>query len=448
MRKFIGQRPSKAFRRARPPLAFGVCAVLFPLACSGTGTNPGQGAAEDGSTPMTAPTTTTTTPNDATAPSNPIPSSDGSAPETSVDDDASMTGTPNPVADASTVDWDGGGFPAGWLYTNGGKIYISNGSSASTQWMGRGVNVDDIYFCGYSNNLQMTSPDKTLESVVKGLMSAWKPNFVRISLGMNSYPTVASWLTNAAQYKTPMTNVINAIAAYPHVHVLVTLRSDKSMIGEDTSSGDAEATGLPSDSSTTPDKTAFPTGTDATYVALVDSFASSGAVMFGLTNEPGGNKLSDQTIAAAMEHAVGVIRAEEDRLKVPHHIVSVQGNSWTSNIGAYAKTPAPITYDNVVYEVHGYPPSKSWYTYPNIPVIIGEYGSLTSGSADAAPGDADASQFYADLESKQIPNLAWDFDSYSNCSPDLLTVNHSDSTLTPTPWGSIVQSYLLAHASP
>ncbi len=347
-----------------------------------------------------------------------------------------MTG-PNPVEEASTVDFDGG-FPAGWLYTTGGKIYVSNGGSAPTQWMGRGVNVDDIFFCGYSNNLQMTSPDKTQETLVAGLMSAWKPNFVRISLGMNSYPTVASWLTDAVQYKTPMTNVINAIGAYPHVHVLVTLRSDKSMIGQ-VSSGDVEATGLPSDMSTTPDKTTFPTGTDATYVALVDTFANAGFVMFGLTNEPGGNTLSNETIAAAMEHAVGVIRAEEDRLKVPHHIVSVQGNGWTSDISFYAKTPALITYDNVVYEVHGYPPPTKGYTYPNIPVILGEYGSLTSSNS---------ASFYADLESKQIPSLAWDFDSYSDCSPDLLTVNHSDTMLMPTSWGSIVQSYLMSHASP
>jgi len=136
-----------------------------------------------------------------------------------------------------------------------------------------------------------------------------------------------------------------------------------------------------------------------------------------------------------MNHAVGVIRAEEDRLGVPHHLVSVQGNSWTSDISFYAASPAPITYDNVVYEVHGYPPATTSYTYSNIPVILGEYGSLT---------DSDA--FYADVEAKQIPNLAWDFDSFSNCAPDLLTVNQSDTTLTPTTWGTTVQNYLTAHA--
>ncbi len=109
------------------------------------------------------------------------------------------------------------------------------------------------------------------------------------------------------------------------------------------------------------------------------------------------------------------------------------GNNSTSDISFYSASPLP--YDNVVYEVHGYPPAASSYTYANIPVIIGEYGSLT-----------DSASFYADVESKQIPNLAWDFDSYSNCSPDLLVVNQSSTTLTPSSWGTTVQGYLLAHA--
>ena len=209
-------------------------------------------------------------------------------------------------------------------------------------------------------------------------MSGWKPSFVRISLGMDTYPTVSSW-TSSSTYKTQMTSLINALGANPDVYVLVTLRSDASMIGQDTVDGDPEATGLPSDSSNTPNATQFPTGTDATYIALVDSFAQSNFVLFGLTNEPGGDKLSNAQISAAMSHAVGVIRAEEDRLGVPHHVVSVQGNGWTSDISFYATSPLP--YDNVVYEVHGYPPATTSYTYANIPVIIGEYGSLTDSAS-------------------------------------------------------------------
>jgi len=328
-----------------------------------------------------------------------------------------------------------GTMPAGWLYTSGNKVYVSSGNGGGTVWVGRGVNTDDIYLCGYNNSLWMSNPDQTLETMVSGILSGWKPTFLRLSLSMDSDVTVSSWLSNPAQYKTPMTNVIDAIGTHPGVYVLVTLRSDASMILQDTTDGDAEATGVPSDSTTTPNAASFPTGTDAVYIALVDSFANSRFVLFGLTNEPGGNKRSNATLSAAMSHAVGVIRAEEDRLGVPHHIVSVQGNGWTGDISFYST--APLQYDNVVYEVHGYPPTASSYTYSNIPVIIGEYGTLDSGSAPA---------FFADVETKQIPTLAWDFDAFSNCAPDLVTVNQSATTLTPTAWGTRVQNYLLAHA--
>jgi Cellulase (glycosyl hydrolase family 5) len=327
-----------------------------------------------------------------------------------------------------------GALPAGWLYTDGNLILSANGQGSGTQWMGRGVNVDDIFFCGFNNTLSMTGSDTTLSTILTNLITSWKPSFLRISLSMDSNTTMASWTANDAQYKTPMTNVINTVGAHAGVYVLVTLRSHASMILQDTADGDAEATGLPSDATSTPDATAFPTGTDATYQALVDTFAQSKFVLFGLTNEPGGNKRSNTQISSAMSHAVSVIRAEEDKLGVPHHLVSVQGNGWTSDISFYAQQP--LGFDNVVYEVHGYPPSTSSYTYANIPVILGEYGSLDSSSQAA---------FYADLEDKAIPNLAWDFDPYNNCAPDLVDTNMSTSNFTPTTWGQIVKSYLASH---
>jgi hypothetical protein len=251
---------------------------------------------------------------------------------------------------------------------------------------------------------------------------------------MNSFPTVVSWLKDDATYKTPMTNVIKAIGAHPSTYVLVTLRSDVSMVDQDP--GNKEATGIPSDATTTPDKVLYPTGTDAVYVALVDTFAQDNFVLFGLTNEAGGNAASITTIVAAMDHAVTTIRAEEDRLGVPHHLVSVQGSGYTSDISAYGTKP--LTQDNVVYEVHAYPPPPSSYTFNNIPVIIGEYGTL----------DGDGQSFFADVEAKQIPNLAWDFDPYSNCAPDLLNITQSASMLTPSAWGATVQPYLVSHAAP
>jgi cellulase (glycosyl hydrolase family 5) len=402
-------------KRRRATVVHGLALAVCACACSangGSGTQPGPDGGSDSASPIDAHVQADS--------GQHLPKPDGGASKPD-------GGTP---MDAGTGS-DGGGLRAGWLYTVGNGIVVADGPDTSHPWFGRGVNIDDIFLCGYDDTLWMTSPGTTLETIVSGLVSGWKPSFVRISLGMDSNPTVVSWLTDPAQYATPMTSVINAIGANPGVYVLVTLRSDASMIGQDEVDGDPEATGLPSDSTTTPDATTFPMGTDPVYVALVDAFGSNAWVMFGLTNEPGGNKLTDATISAAMSHAVGVIRAEEDRLHLPHHIVSVQGNSWTSDISFYSTTP--LAYDNVVYEVHGYPPTPSMYTYSNIPVIIGEYGTLTSSTA---------ATLYADLESKGIPNLAWDFEPYSDCAPDLLNVTDNASTLTPTAWGSIVQGYL------
>lgn len=320
----------------------------------------------------------------------------------------------------------------GWLYTRGNKVYVT-GDDAEP-WVGRGVNVDDVFFCGYNDSLWMESPEQTFKTMISGLKSAWKPTFLRISLGMASYTKTVSWLANPAEYRTPMVDAIRYIGTFPGTYVLVVVRSDRSMIGHDFEHGNPEATGMPSDAATSPDEAAFPRGTDAVYEALVDDFKDSPFVLFGVTNEPGGNLRSDAAIAAAMSHAVSVIRAREDAVGSPHHVIAVQGNSWTSDIEYYAGNP--IQSDNIVYEVHGYPPATESYTFANLPVIIGEYGGL--------PGDGAA--FFADLESKRIPSLAWDFQPFSNCAPDLVEVTRDATELVPNAWGRVVQTYLLAHA--
>ena len=355
-------------------------------------------------------------------------------PETGGTDSGATASDAGSATDAKVSAIDGG-VPAGWLYTQGNKIYVSSGTPGSgTPWMGRGVNMDDLYLCGFDNNLQMAtqSPNAqdTLETIVSGLFASWRPTFVRISLSMNSFPTKSSWLKDDDAYKTPMTNVIRAIGSHTGVYVLVTLRTEASMIGQDPQN--PEATAVPSSAANTPDATTYPNGTDTVYQALVDSFSSDAFVIFGVSNEPGGNVITKDALVPAMSHAVSVIRAEEDRLGVPHHLVSVQGTGYSAKIDFYSTTPLP--FDNVVYEVHGYPPKPADYTFANIPVILGEYGSLS-----------DASAFYADVEAKQIPNLAWDFEPYSDCHPDLLTVNYDATNLTPSTWGTTVQDYLKAH---
>src|SRR5450432_1855961 len=125
-------------------------------------------------------------------------------------------GVPNPAPGATAM------MSAGWLYTMGNKVFVSNGASPGTPWIGRGVNVDDLFFCGYNYMLQTPNAEALLKTEMDGLFSAWKPAFVRMSLGMSSYPTKVSWLSDEAKYKTPMINVIRAIGAHPNTYVLVT----------------------------------------------------------------------------------------------------------------------------------------------------------------------------------------------------------------------------------
>lgn len=307
------------------------------------------------------------------------------------------------------------------------KIYVDDGQP-KTVWMGRGVNLDDLFLCGYNAGFWMGAEgEKALLGVVSGMMAEWKPTFVRVSLGMNTFDPSVSWLESSA-YKTTMIKAIEAVGAHPGTYVLVTLRSDTSMVtpdGQECGHGD-DAICLPT------------SATDDTYRALVDTFRDAPYVLFGVANEPGGMQSDNADIAARMAHAVEVIRAREDALGTPHHLVAVQGNQWTSEIGFYDSAPLP--HEGVVYEYHSYPPRASGeaaYSQAHIPVIIGEYG----------PDGADlsfASGFFADVEAKQIPNLAWSLSPYSNCAPDLVQVSQS-TTLNTTAWGDVVKSYLLSH---
>lgn len=323
-----------------------------------------------------------------------------------------------------------GGLPAGWLYTrpNDNKIYQSNGTSGAA-WMARGVNVDDVFLCGYNAGFWMSNPDgeQALTGMLTSLFTDWKPTLVRLSLSMNSYPPYQiSWVNDTQQYATRMKRIISAIGAHPSTYVLLALRSEASMVnaqGQACANGGDDAICIPTNA------------TDAVYKALVGAFKDAPYVIFGVSNEPGGNGATDPQIAAAMSHAVGVIRAEEDALGVPHHLVSVQGNVWTSKIGFYDATP--IAFDNVVYEYHAYPPNAADYTQTHIPVIIGEYGPSNGDTSFATA-------FYADVEAKQIPNIAWDMNSYNDCAPDLAQVTHTTS-ITASAWGQVVKAYLNAH---
>ncbi len=70
-------------------------------------------------------------------------------------------------------------------------------------------------------------------------------------------------------------------------------------------------------------------------------------------------------------------------------------------------------------------------------MLIGEYGPLDGDQSFL-------SAFLADVEAKQIPNIAWSVSPFSNCAPDLVSVTRT-TTLNPTTWGTPVKEYLTNH---
>jgi hypothetical protein len=67
---------------------------------------------------------------------------------------------------------------------------------------------------------------------------------------------------------------------------------------------------------------------------------------------------------------------------------------------------------------------------------VGEYGLF-----DAT--DESQTQFYSDMEAMQIPNVAFDYEPFSDCAPDLVNIGAADAG--PTAWGQSVMAYLAAH---
>src|SRR5882724_957422 len=80
----------------------------------------------------------------------------GGAPTTAGGAPTTAGGAPTTLPGATAM------MSSGWLYTSGNKIYVSNGSSAGTPWLGRGVNVDDLFFCGYNYMLQTANAEALL----------------------------------------------------------------------------------------------------------------------------------------------------------------------------------------------------------------------------------------------------------------------------------------------
>jgi hypothetical protein len=334
----------------------------------------------------------------------------------------------------------------GWLHTVPGDPHIY--TAANGVWMGRGVNIDDIFLGGYNCNFWMGSEAETaLLDTAAVLLDSWKPSFVRVSLAMSSYyqspdcegAVLANWTepVESNTYKASMTNVINALTR-GGAYVLLTVRTDQTMVrwNDETSSEPCDCTGS-CDSATcvpTPE-------TDAVYRALVDSFWDNPRVMFGITNEGGGFYPAASELHSLMSRTVDLIREQESTHGSAEHLISVQSTGYTSASSDYATNPLSQT--NVVYEHHGYPPED--FVFSNIPIIIGEYGPSDWTGEDVSSLDGITDAF----ETSQVPSLAWIFEPMNGVTPPLVSGwsgnARTEANLETTAFGDLVRSYLLAH---
>ncbi|HSY23752.1 MAG TPA: cellulase family glycosylhydrolase [Polyangiaceae bacterium] len=351
----------------------------------------------------------------------------GGSTGTSAGSSSGTTGTSGAVTSAKANDAGGGGAggadggaSAGWLHTMNNHIYEADGAP----WMGRGVNIDDLLFCGYNYNLQTlgaTTAEADVRTVIDQAVTQWHSNFLRISLYMDSYGTVLDWASDTDGYASAMTRIVKYVGTqYPGTYVLLSLRSDASM-------------NCPSEPACVPTASTIPV-----YQALLDSFANDSFVVFGLANEPAPSTAAE--LITAMNLGVAAIRSEETKLGVPQHLIAVQTMSSTGSFTTTSIQPS----GNILYEVHYYPTlgsgGPSYYSSyaPTFPMVIGEYGDFGSS------GNTSAASFFKDLEDMQIPSLAWDFDPLNDCAPDLLNTNSGNavSPVTASSWGQVVQPYL------
>jgi endoglucanase len=148
-----------------------------------------------------------------------------------------------------------------------------------------------------------------------------------------------------------------------------------------------------------------------------------------------------------MDDTVAAIRAVEDGLGTPRHVVAVQGTrGWGREIDYYVDHPIEAgDGENVAYETHVYNPEEDFedqFELPSqtIPVIIGEFGPFADAWMEMTLDDCAALMDSA--EELEIPHLAWTF--HMRCPPNLL-VDYSGGgcgvgmDLEPTAgWGELI----------
>jgi endoglucanase len=318
--------------------------------------------------------------------------------------------------------------PAGWLFTSGNHIYVSDGGGGGSIFRGRGANLQDTRGCG-ACVVEPSNPGE-VERRADELIDNWHANFIRLTLESRPEYNRLGVREDPA-YLAEIVEIVNHITAKPGVYVLVSLWFDQTF----------DALGRPT------------AATREEWRVLATALKNQPRALFGICNEPEYNfdGAQDATVWQAMNDTVQVIRNVENSAGTPHHVITVQGTGdWARRLDYYVTHPITAGGgSNIAYETHFYNPAAELDTLiggpaKTLPVIIGEFGPINEpGSPVATDADVQATINFA--KAHDIPHLAWTFHQF--CPPNLI-VDLSKNTcgigmpLQPTAWGSLLKTRL------
>ena len=345
-------------------------------------------------------------------------------------------------------------------------IYKQDG----TLWMGRGAVVTDTRGCD-SCSMQDTNPTEAMRHI-DYLVDVQHVTFIRLMLMSFSSPTQFGYPVDRKSWESVLFDdaymqatkqIVDYIGTKPNVYVLLTLWRDQSF-------GDNLIPTL--DSTTAPGtqcdalQAKHVATTSCVWRKLATTFKDHPYVMYGLTDEYGGNydgKL-DSSLWNIYNALTQVVRNVEAEQHTPSHLVAVQATQkWARSLEYYAHTDShgkidswhPILAgrgENVVYETHPYGDAtqyRSWFYKASrfLPVIVGEmgppfpanYNPATDPMSDALLASTKALIHHC--EGVQIPYLAWVLTS--NCGTTSMTQEDSThlcdglapQSLSMLPWG-------------
>ncbi|HPF40865.1 MAG TPA: cellulase family glycosylhydrolase [Phycisphaerae bacterium] len=324
--------------------------------------------------------------------------------------------------------------PAGWLFTSGARILISDGKGGGSAFHGRGANLQDTRGCVACLWDAEESPQEVMRRADE-LIDRWGANFVRLTLeshapGSQPFAKHGDSILADDAYFSSIIDIVRHMTA-KGVVVLVSLWIEPTF-----------------------DEFGAPTvETDNVWRKLAGAFVDEPGVMFGICNEPEYNfdGARDAIVWAALNRAASVIREVEQSAGAANHVILAQGlGDWARRLDYFVDHPISAgDGGNIAYEIHYYNPIGDLDRLlagpaATLPVVIGEFGPIDEPDAPTMTLE-DCRQLMDFAMSKEIPFLAWTF--HQNCPPNLIENDVGDACgvgmeLRPTAWGRLLQEYL------